>query len=117
MKRLFVLKRVFAGTVCGLVAAIVFQLTEPIVTPPESINLIHALSTLAAIIPGIIASLVNWDLFVGLSAVYGAGVGYFLGRFPQQSRPLVFLLFGVHFFGLTFVDFVVPRLLKLPLPF
>ena len=117
MKRVPGLKRVVAGAVVGLVAAVVFQLTEPIASLPESINLIHVLSTLAVIIPGIVASLVNWDLFVVVTVIYGASVGLLFGRFPQRSRLLALLLLLVHFLGLAFVDFVMPQLLKLPVPF
>lgn len=117
MKQLPILTKVIIGAALGLIAAITFQLTEPVSVLPESINLIHALSTLAVTIPGIIASLVNWDLFIALSAVYGAGVGYLFGRLPQRSRFLALLLLLVHFLSLVFIDFIIPRLLKSLLPF
>lgn len=114
MKPISVLKGVFLGAAFGLFAAIIFKLTEPVSTKPESVNLLYAVSTLAVSIPGIIASLVNWHLFVVLSVVYGAGVGYFFVRFPQRLQLLISLLLIVHFLGLAFVDFVVPGFLRVP---
>jgi hypothetical protein len=114
MKLTPVLKKVVLGAACGLIAAIVFKVTESSSTRAESVNLFYAVSTLAVSIPGILASLINWNLFTMLSAAYGAGIGYCFGRFPERVHLLVSLLFIVHFLGLLFVDFVVPRFLRLP---
>ena len=94
------------GAGIGLLLFVAYSRMNRFAQQSELAELLYVLSGFGTIIPGILASWLNWKLFGVFSVAYGALVGWLYVVF-QRRRKLFMLTVGlVHLAGFALIDLV-----------
>jgi len=80
----------------------------------ELAELLYVLSGFGTVIPGILASWLNWKLFGVFSVSYGALVGWLYMAFHRRRKLFILTISLLHLAGLIAVDLIVHFM---PFPF
>ncbi len=97
-------KAAFVGTGVGLLLFVAYSSMNRFAQQSQLAELLYVLSGFGTVIPGILASWLNWKLFGVFSVAYGALVGWLYSVFRRRRKLFILTVALVHLAGFSLID-------------
>ena len=102
--RIVRVRAALVGAGAGLLLFVLYSSMNRFAQQSELAELLYVLSGFGIVIPGILASWLNWNLFGIFSVAYGALVGWLYTVFQRRRKLFILAMSFVHFAGLALID-------------